>query len=200
MSRTEALRIQLDNLQLEMQQLKVENAKLREENTEEAALIEAVRRQDQLKEENLQLKAVYDQLLLDSQADQRALEELQAREEELRKELEAAREVAELVHYRELERQRRKWEDREERLLQQIAELQKCVEVADRLRGRRELSYSSMEDDESVSGGDAGDARLGVTSSGARLGVTSSAMLRVTPSGPPVVSDYVQLVSTSIIT
>ena len=84
MSRTEALRIQLDNLQLEMQQLEVENAKLREENTEEAALIEAVRRQDQLKEENLQLKAVYDQLLLDSQADQRALEELQAREEELR--------------------------------------------------------------------------------------------------------------------
>ena len=41
-----------------MQQLEVENAKLREENTEEAALIEAVRRQDQLKEENLQLKAV----------------------------------------------------------------------------------------------------------------------------------------------
>ena len=88
--------------------------------------------------------------------------------------------------------------NREERLLQQIAELQKCVEVADRLRGRRQLSYSSMEDDESVSGGDAGDARLGVTSSGAILGVTSSAILRVTPSGPPVVSDYVQLVSTSI--
>ena len=43
MSRTEALRIQLDNVQLEMQQLEVENAKLREENTEEAALIEAVK-------------------------------------------------------------------------------------------------------------------------------------------------------------
>ena len=50
----------------------------------------------QLKEENLQLKAVYDQLLLDSQADQRALEELPAREEELRKKLEAAREVCDI--------------------------------------------------------------------------------------------------------
>ena len=61
-------------------------------------------KQDQLKEENLQLKAVYDQLLLDSQADQQALGELQASEEELRKELETVREVAELERYRGRER------------------------------------------------------------------------------------------------
>ena len=77
-----------------------------------------------------------------------------------------------------MERQRRKWEDCEERLLQQIAELQKCVEVADRLRRRRELSYSSMEEVESVSGGDV-RLVLGVTSFDARLGVTSSTMLRL---------------------
>ena len=69
------------------------------------------------------------------------------------------------------------------------------MEVAE-LRERRELSYSSMEEVESVSGGDvrlgvtSSDARLRATSSDARLGVTSSAMLRVTPSGPPVVSDF----------
>ena len=171
MSSTEALRIQ------------------REENTEEAALIEAVRRQDQLKEENLQLKAVYDQLLLDSQADQQALEELQANLGRSWRQL--GKWQNSVVRYRELERQRKIVKSGP--LLQQIAELQKCVEMA----GRREpLSYSSMEEVESVSGGDAGgDARLGVTSSDARLGVTSSATLRVTPSGPLVVSNYVQLVS-----
>ena len=70
MSRIEALSLQLENLQLEMQQLKVENARLREEHPEEAEFIDAIAKLEQLKEENLQLKAVYDQLLLDTQEDQ----------------------------------------------------------------------------------------------------------------------------------
>ena len=84
MSTTEALRTQLDNLQRANQQLEIENARLREEHPEEAASIDASAECDQLRQEkerlvteSMQLKTLYDQLLRDSQEDQRAVEELQ---------------------------------------------------------------------------------------------------------------------------
>ena len=84
MSTTEALRTQLDNLQRPNQQLEIENARLREDHPEEAALIDASTERDQLRQEkerlvteSMQLKTLYDQLLRDSQEDQRAVEELQ---------------------------------------------------------------------------------------------------------------------------
>ena len=78
MSMTEALRTQLDNLQRANQQLKIENARLREEYPEEAASIDASTERNQLRQEkkclvteSMQLKTLYDQLLRDSQEDQR---------------------------------------------------------------------------------------------------------------------------------
>ena len=58
MSRTEALSLQLDTLQLQMQL----NAKLMEDYPEGAALADALAKQNLIQEENLQLKAEASQL------------------------------------------------------------------------------------------------------------------------------------------
>ena len=54
----------------------------------------------------------------------RRCEELEAQCERLAREAEWARDQAELKHYRALEEERRKWERREERLLEQLCEAQ----------------------------------------------------------------------------
>lgn len=126
MSTTEALRTQLDNLQRTNQQLEIENARLREEHPEEAASIDASAERDQLRQEkerlvteSMHLKTLYDQLLRDSQEDQRAVEELQeviakkeacveelsARCEDLWRETVEVKQTAELERYRALEKE-----------------------------------------------------------------------------------------------
>lgn len=83
MSATEALRTELDTIQLAKQQLEVENLRLREENPDQAAVEEALAEHGQLLEEqrcwdaeNRQLRTLYDHPLRDSQEDQCNLEEL----------------------------------------------------------------------------------------------------------------------------
>ena len=105
------------------------------------------------------------------------LRRTRAETENLKRELRAASDAAELKRYRELEQQQKKWESRKERLLQQLAELQSRVGLAEQW-GRRELSCSTMEEVESVGGA---SARAGYD---VKPAVTSSAIatLRVTPS------------------
>jgi len=72
-------------------------------------------------------------------------EELSNECETLREKLEKAEETAELKRYRAVEKERTKWESREERLLQQLKEAQERVQTAE-ARARRglwdESSYS----------------------------------------------------------
>ena len=162
MSTTEALRLQLDNARLEGQQLQVENAKLREEHPEEATLLDTVAQLErdilQLQTKNGQLQREYDQLLWDSQEEHAVLEDLQekwklqqVREESLQRRLEEAKSVAELEQYRVLEKERKRWEAREDRLVERLEEMQNRVqeweETLRREIQQQDLSYSSNGED-----------------------------------------------------
>ena len=178
MSMTEALRVQLDNAERAKQQLEAENARLRDEHPEEAALVDANTAIDRLRVErdrlssgNQQVQALYDQLLQESRQDQQELEglreELSAKEdllqeqdargdslqreiEELRNQKVEAERVAQLSTYQAVEKEREKWERREERLLRQLEELQVRAELAESRRARDfsdELSYSNCSED-----------------------------------------------------
>ena len=162
MSTTEALRLQLDNARLEGEQLQVENAKLREEHPEEATLLDTVAQLErdilQLQTKNGQLQREYDQLLWDSQEEHAVLEDLQekwklqhVREESLQRRLEEAKSVAELEQYRVLEKERKRWEAREDRLVERLEEMQNRVqeweETLRREIQQQDLSYSSNGED-----------------------------------------------------
>ena len=190
MSTTEALKIRVDNLLLENQQLTIENARLRESHPQEAAQTDAIAERDQLAGEkqridakHQQLRAVYDQLVCDSQEDQRVLEtfreqleretaqkqRLSTRCRELEAEVMQVNEAAELEQYRAVQREREKWEEREERLLQQLRELQQRVECAGRMP-RDDLSYSYCGEEDSQAGDSyGGAARTRVTFSADEL-------------------------------
>ena len=161
MTATEALRVQLDNLQREKQQLEIENARLREGQPEQADLIDARAERDDLREqqrlitaETRQLRTKYEQLVRDARADQQVLEDLReelsektARVEELGGCCERMEKEAELERYRELEKERRKWELREDRMLQQLDEMQAQVQSVERRGFQDHLSYCGEEDD-----------------------------------------------------
>ena len=140
MSATETLRKQLDNLRIEKQQLEVQNVCLRNDRPNQAALVDVEEERDELQKakddlemELLQLRTVYDQLLRDSQEDQRMLEMLKSEARE-------ARETAELERYHAVENERAKWEEREARLLAQLNEAQsRMVEE----QGQGEVDRSS---------------------------------------------------------
>ena len=168
MSATETLRTQLDNLRIEKQQLEVQNVHLRNDRPNQAALVDVEEERDELQKakddletELLQLRTVYDQLLRDSQEDQRTLEMLKS-------EVREAREMAELERYRAVEKERAKWEEREAQLLAQLNEAQSRM-VEEQGRGGQEfqdnLSYSNWEEEDE--GGhlfqDSGAARARVT-------------------------------------
>ena len=85
-----------------------------------------------------QLKAVYEQLLSEASQDQQEkdalqekcsfqesqVEELSTRYEDLLADMDRLKEAQELKFYRELEKERQKWEGREQRLLQQLERAQ----------------------------------------------------------------------------
>ena len=178
MSMTEDLRVQLDNAERAKQQLEAENARLRDEHPEEAALLDANTAIDRLRVErdrlssgNQQVQALYDQLLQESRQDQQELEglreELSAKEdllqeqdargdslqremEELQNQKVEEERLAQLSTYQAVEKEREKWERREERLLRQLEELQVRAELAESRRARDfsdELSYSNCSED-----------------------------------------------------
>ena len=113
------------------------------------------------------MQALYDQFLQELWQDQQELEglreELSAKEdllqehdargdslqremEELRNQKVEAERVAQLSTYQAVEKEREKWERREERLLRQLEELQVRAELAESWRARDfsdELSYSN---------------------------------------------------------
>jgi chromosome segregation ATPase len=77
------------------------------------------------------LQSEYDQLLWDSREEHAVLEDLQekwelqrVREESLQRRLEEAKSVAELEQYRVLEKERQRWEAREDRLVERLEEMQ----------------------------------------------------------------------------
>ena len=142
----EALRTQLDALQVENQRLKAENAKLRDSNPMEAAradmeaeitrLTELVRK---LQEENAMANSTVDtvetrirELLEAAEGHREEIEQLQAALEQseaqrgeeqvkMQEKLDSINKDKELECLRAVNDERRKWEAREERLLQQIA-------------------------------------------------------------------------------
>ena len=161
---TEALRTQLDTLRLEKQRLEVENVRLRDSNNETAALIDTEAEATQLraeaeqsKTENerlasevAQLKALYEQLLFDSQEEQarradeqtevedlkaaleranQQREDAEARTEALEAKLTRVRDGAELEIFRAVAAERQQWEIREERLVRQIQRLESDASV-----------------------------------------------------------------------
>ena len=131
----EALRLKVDSLQLAIQQLEVENARLRDEHPEhpEAATLEETRmalsqsqqEKEQLVEELRELR----QRLHETQEDSvRLAEQWEAAEALLRQkeqDAEQDRVKTELAHYKALEWERRKWEEREAVLLQQLQVVQR---------------------------------------------------------------------------
>ena len=138
MSTTEALRIQVDELRLRNQELEVQVRRLREERADEAALLDIEKERDACRrelesknEENDRLKALYEQLLRDTQSSQedriREREEkeavsrrLEQRCRDLEETLKQTEEKAELERYRAIEQEKAKWERREARLHQQL--------------------------------------------------------------------------------
>ena len=117
------------------------------------------------------MQVLYDQLLQESRQDQQELEglreELSAKEdllqeqdargdslqremEELQNQKVEAERLAQLSTYQAVEKEREKWERREERLLRQLEELQVRAELAGSRRARDfsdELSYSNCSED-----------------------------------------------------
>ena len=112
------LRAERDSLTVEASQLKSDN--------------------EGLVAETAQLKAVYEQLLSEASQDQQEkdalqekcsfqesqMEELSTRCEDLLADMDRLKEAQELKFYRELEKERQKWEAREQRLLQQLERAQ----------------------------------------------------------------------------
>lgn len=150
----EALRLQLDAIRIEKQQLEVENARLREARPDQADRIDAEAVQaekEELAAEHDRLRHLYEQLLRDVQEErarekerelerstaavaesqgriaqlERALQEQGEECRRLQAEAEQEREHAELERYRAIERERSKWEIREERLARQVEDLQR---------------------------------------------------------------------------
>ena len=131
----EALRLKVDSLQLAIQQLEAETARLRDEHPEhpEAATLEETRmalsqsqqEKEQLVEELRELR----QRLHETQEDSvRLAEQWEAAEALLRQkeqDAEQDRVKTELAHYKALEWERRKWEEREAVLLQQLQVVQR---------------------------------------------------------------------------
>ena len=147
MSTTEALRIQLDELRLEKQELEVQNRRLREEHADKAAVInlgkerDACRlERDAIAEENERLKNMYEQLLRDNQTnqqkaakqreeDQSTIRRWEEKCAQLEEEMQHCREKAELEMYRAVEREKSKWEDREDRLVKQVNHLEDSLSM-----------------------------------------------------------------------
>ena len=217
MSTTEALRTQLDNLRLANQQLQVKNARLREENPDEAALIDAIAERDRLEEEkrnltaeNQQFQALYEQLLQDSQEEQKQLEELKLEKEnlqqetvrlqqekeekescleemrahctELEKEIADSSLAAELECYRAVEREKVKWKERKARWLHQLREMEER-----QLKGAGGKEQQSQPDDLSLS--EYEDVSV--------LELGEAARTRVTSYSVPSVSEFYPLTPTT---
>ena len=165
MSSTEALRIQLDNLQRNMQELEVENAKLREERPNTAQEIDADKqRQKQLEEATKEIAELRQRLheaqesqvnfeeeinSMQSENDRRDLElrkeidslrgELLRVEQEHQSHVERLRLEAELQRYRSLEEHRRSWEQKE-------SEMRELLRVAQSSgRSLESLSYNGTD-------------------------------------------------------
>ena len=149
----EALRTQVDKLNWEKSQLETQNQRLREEHPEEANLDaeaeiahykeecerltgEAVQTEQlirNLREENDALKrqvqegtvSTNEESASDQLAQEQSLqEELQQRCARLEAELHSMEQTSELQRLRDLEKERQKWEAREERLVTQLASVQ----------------------------------------------------------------------------
>ena len=132
----EALQLRVDNLEMEKDELERANARLREANSEEAARLDAeteaarlARENEGLREDVSRLTSLYEQALQEIAAGAPASRECERDEsqaEELRRlesELEATKSGAELDRLRAVEAERKKWEDREERLVRQMESL-----------------------------------------------------------------------------
>ena len=144
MSTTESLSVQIDALRIEKQQLEVENVRFREKRPEQGALIdkeaECARlcaERDSLTVEASQLKSENEGLVAETGAkdekdalqekcsfQESQVEELSTRCEDLLADMDRLKEAQELKFYRELEKERQKWEAREQRLLQQLERAQ----------------------------------------------------------------------------
>ena len=161
-ARMEALRLQLDNLQKEKQELEVKVLKLSQNHPGEGSVTELEKERDQWKEdweritvENIQLKALYEEVVQHMFKSQQTIATLQEQIEtvqtnvqcrkhkcdELEVELSRVKQQnneleqkviqveasLELKCYRAEAKVKKQWEAREERLVQQLIELQHQV-------------------------------------------------------------------------
>jgi hypothetical protein len=152
MSRAESLSLELDSVRLELEKLKAENAKLRIEKGVDVATPSE-------ETEQLYQQAVSDLAQRDEEV-ARLRGNLDTVEEELRQltaEMKVVKDRAELELHRTLAKERDKWEQREERLVQQLRELRSNsgTNVGDRESTPVQVDLSSAggEDPEVEDGG-----------------------------------------------
>ena len=211
MSRAESLALELDTAKMELERLRVENAKLRSAETVvtsgngqqelhsevaqlrelyEQALRDLQAKQEEIEEVNSQTELLTTQearirdLEIEVQREKGTIVRMQEQYEEQQKSWERKRSEFELEKYRALEQERRKWEEREARLVRELEGFQR------RVNRRQERAETP---DDGISGGDTGLRTASGSTRG--VGMTEPVLLSADLGETSVIQPQVELSS-----